>query len=161
MKLAGFDIQGRVIVRPGAFFTTSNVRMADEVFIQNGARLVSQGGITFGRRSGISYGTMLITQTHEIRGPGQRWSHEVHTAPITIGEGVWIGAGVVIGPGVTVGDGCIIAAGAVVMRDCKPHGLYIGNPARRIQELPMEDPGPGALADLGYTPVMPPRDHVG
>ena len=161
LRFAGFDVRGKVIVRPGAFFTTSNVTMADETFIQNGARLVSQGGITFGRRSGISYGTILLTQTHEVRGPRQRWSPEVHTAPIVIGEGVWIGAGVVVGPGVTIGDGCIVAAGSVVMRDCEPHGIYQGNPARRVKDLPMEDPGPGSLADLGYTPVMPPRESVG
>lgn len=144
LKLAGFDIRGRVLIRPGVFFTCPNVTMEDETIIEAGAQLVAQGGITFKARSGISYGTQLLTQTHDIEGPLRRWSHAVRTEPIVIGEGVWIGAGVIVLPGVTIGDGCVVAAGAVVGKDCAPHGLYFGNPARRIQDLPMEWPPPEA-----------------
>ena len=32
-------------------------------------------------------------------------------------------------------EACVIAAGAVVTRDCAPHGLYRGIPARRVRDL--------------------------
>ncbi|WJH37282.1 hypothetical protein N6H14_05985 [Paenibacillus sp. CC-CFT747] len=55
--------------------------------------------------------------------------------PIVIGDGVWIGTRATVLPGVRIGDGSVIAAGAVVTKDCAPHGIYAGTPARRVKEL--------------------------
>ena len=77
---------------------------------------------------------MLTTSHHEI-GPPERRSGTARPRSIVIERGVWLGARVLVLPGVTVGPGCVIAAGAVVNRDCAPHGLYAGVPARRIREL--------------------------
>lgn len=56
------------------------------------------------------------------------------TAPIRIGNDVWIGAHVVILKGVTIGDGAIVAAGAVVRDDVAPYSIVGGVPARMIGE---------------------------
>lgn len=39
-------------------------------------------------------------------------------------------------PGITIAEGCIIAAGAVVIRDTEQNGLYAGNPAKGVKDLP-------------------------
>ena len=57
------------------------------------------------------------------------------TAPVTIGDDVWIGGGVIVLPGVTIGDRSTIAAGAVVSRDVPPDSLAVGSPARVTREL--------------------------
>jgi len=49
-----------------------------------------------------------------------------------IGKKAKVGANSTILPGVAIGDACLIGAGALVVRDTVPHGLYLGNPARRI-----------------------------
>nr|WP_246298615.1 DapH/DapD/GlmU-related protein [Nocardioides panaciterrulae] len=77
---------------------------------------------------------LFCTATHEI-GPASRRAGEQVKADITVGDGVWIGAGAQVMPGVTIGDGCVIAAGTVVVRDCAPHGMYAGVPARRVRDL--------------------------
>ena len=56
------------------------------------------------------------------------------TAPITIGNSVWIGAGATILKGVTIGDNAIIGAGAVVTKDVKANTIVAGNPAKTIKE---------------------------
>ena len=57
----------------------------------------------------------------------------VETAPIIIGNHVWIGMNVIILPGVTIGDGAVVAAGAVVTRDVPPKSLVGGVPAKIIK----------------------------
>jgi len=51
----------------------------------------------------------------------------------TIGDGVDIGAGVAVLGDITVGTGSVIAANAVVTRDCPPHAVMAGLPARAIK----------------------------
>ena len=55
------------------------------------------------------------------------------TAPITVGDDVWLGAGVTVIKGVTIGSGAIIAAGSVVTKDIPPNTVYAGSPAKFIK----------------------------
>ena len=65
-------------------------------------------------------------------------SHSVdglpHTAPVVIGDRVWIGCRATVLKGVTVGDGAVVAACSVVTRDVPPRALVAGNPARVVRE---------------------------
>ncbi len=54
------------------------------------------------------------------------------TAPIIIGEDVWIGAKATVVPGVTIGDHAVVAANAVVTHDVKPGERVGGVPARPL-----------------------------
>lgn len=56
------------------------------------------------------------------------------SAPIQIGNHVWIGMNAVILKGVTIGDGAVIAAGAVVTRDVPAKAMVGGVPAKIIKE---------------------------
>lgn len=60
-------------------------------------------------------------------------AHFQESAPVTIGNDVWIGARAVILDGVTIGDGAIVAAGAVVHADVPPYAIVGGVPARIIR----------------------------
>jgi maltose O-acetyltransferase len=59
--------------------------------------------------------------------------HDGHrTAPVVIGDRVWLGHGVMVEPGVTIGDDAVISAGSVVMEDVPPRMIAMGNPARCV-----------------------------
>jgi len=59
----------------------------------------------------------------------------IHSAPITIGDDVWIGAGARVLKGVTIGEGAVIGAGSIVTHDIAPYTVAAGNPARQIRKL--------------------------
>ena len=53
-------------------------------------------------------------------------------SPVVIGSHVFIGMNAIITRGVKIGDYVIIGAGSVVTKDCEPHSVYAGNPAKRL-----------------------------
>jgi acetyltransferase-like isoleucine patch superfamily enzyme len=55
------------------------------------------------------------------------------SAPIEIGDHVWIGLGATILKGVKIGNGAVIAAGAVVNKDIPEKCLVGGVPAKIIK----------------------------
>lgn len=59
---------------------------------------------------------------------------KTQTAPVTIGNNVWIGGGAIILPGVTIGDNVVIGAGSVVTKDIPDNTIAYGNPCRVIRE---------------------------
>lgn len=59
---------------------------------------------------------------------------EYATAPIEIGNNVWIGEGVCIMPGVTIGEGCVIGAHSVVVKSIPNYSIAVGAPARVIKK---------------------------
>ncbi|OOM80214.1 sugar O-acetyltransferase [Clostridium sp. BL-8] len=59
---------------------------------------------------------------------------KTQTAPVKVGNNVWIGGGVIILPGVTIGDNVVIGAGSVVTKDIQADTIAYGNPCRVIRK---------------------------
>ncbi|WP_029450647.1 sugar O-acetyltransferase [Clostridium algidicarnis] len=56
------------------------------------------------------------------------------TAPVIIGDNVWIGGGSIILPGVTIGDNVTIGAGSVVTKSIPSNTVAYGNPCRVVRK---------------------------
>lgn len=116
------------------------------VFVNDGGRLTIGGGsyvndcstitcfqdMQIGSGCAISWETNLLDgNIHEFVASGVA---RPRTAPVRIGDDVWIGAGATVLSGVTVGAGAVIGAGAVVTSDVPPGTLVAGNPARVVHD---------------------------
>ena len=105
-KLYGMD--------PGMFGSEPwLVTIGDNVFITARVQFITHDGGTLPLRRLV---------------PDLEW-----TAPITVGNDVFIGFGATILPGVTIGDRCIIGARGVVTRSVPPNSVAAGNPAKVIK----------------------------
>jgi len=97
-------------------------------YINNGCVIDCFKSITIGHDVVISKGvTIRDSDNHYVDG------ETVLSAPVNIGDHVWVGLNVTILKGVTIGDGAVIAAGAVVVKDVPANSLVGGVPARVIK----------------------------
>ena len=111
-----------------------NLKTGRSVAIDDQVDLYNVAPITLGHMVSISRRAFLCTASHDISDVGR----PLKTAPIKIGNGVWIGAEAYIGPGVTIGDGAVIAARAVVVKNVPAWTVVGGNPAKFIKERPAD-----------------------
>lgn len=99
-------------------------------YMNHGSVISCYKNIEIGDECFISEGVVIRdSNNHDIVRDGY-----VKSAPIKIGNHVWIGLGAKILSGVSVGDGAVIAAGAVVNKDVPANALVGGVPAKVIKE---------------------------
>jgi acetyltransferase-like isoleucine patch superfamily enzyme len=97
-------------------------------YINNQATIHCFEKIVIGQDTLIANGvTIRDSDNHSISGRNRV------SAPIIIGNHVWIGMNAMILKGVTIGDGAVIAAGAIVTRDVPAKSLVGGVPAKIIR----------------------------
>lgn len=89
--------------------------------------------VTIGDDCFVGHGVMFINDT--FAGGAPAGGRQALWGATHIGHKVSIGSNATILP-VTICDGTVIGAGAVVTRDIQEPGIYAGNPARKIGELP-------------------------
>ena len=136
LKCFGMKHFGHVGVYPSVkVWAPWNVEMGSYVAIDDAVNLYSVGKIAIGTKVAISREAFICTASHDITKPNR----PLVTAPITIGDGVWIGARAILLPGVTIGEGAIVAAGAVVTKDVEPWAVVGGNPAKFIKKRELKD----------------------
>ena len=76
---------------------------------------------------------MLFRSDHEFEVAPPTRLAGMRTAPIVIGENVWIGAKATITRGITIGDNAVVAANAVVTRDVPANAVVGGIPAKILK----------------------------
>ncbi len=135
LKCFGAKVGTGVHVYPGVkIWAPWNLVLGNECGIANNAILYSQDKIEIGMRSVISQGAHLCAGTHDHTRPG----FPLVTAPINIGDHVWIAAEAFIHPGVTIGTGSVIGARSVVNKDMPAWMICAGHPCKPIKERNIE-----------------------
>lgn len=94
--------------------------------------------VNIGANVFIAPGTVIACSGHAILSE-QRAEGIGTSAPITIGNDVWIGANCTITAGVTIGDGSIIGAGSVVTKDIPSGVIAVGNPCKVMRNVTEND----------------------
>lgn len=111
------------------------LQLGHDVSINRGCNLSCAGGVAIGNYVAIGHGTSIVSTNHGYADPARPIKYQpISSAPVTIGDNVWIGARVTILAGVSIAPGCVIAAGAVVTRSiAEPDTIVAGVPARPIK----------------------------
>jgi putative colanic acid biosynthesis acetyltransferase WcaF len=112
-----------------------NLTMGALSSIDEGCCIRCRERVTIGEKTCISRGCDLLSGSHNITSP----NFEMKTAPISIGNNVWIATKALVGMGVTIGEGAVVGAGAVVFKDVEPWTVVGGNPAKFIKNRIIKD----------------------
>lgn len=104
----------RLTIGSGYINTNSNIDCFDSITIGNNVAISSNV-------------TIRDSDNHCM-------NNQKKSAPILIGDNVWVGVNVTILKGVRIGNGAVIAAGSVVTRHIPENCLAAGIPAKVLKE---------------------------
>ena len=114
--LAGMKIGRGSRIHIGArFFYPANIKIGKGTIIGDNIFLDGREKLIIGNHVDIASGVMIYNSEHDIN------SEDFHaiSAPVEIGDYVFVGPRAIILPGVKIGRGAIVAAGAVLLRMCR------------------------------------------
>lgn len=142
---------GRGVVVGDQACVRERCELGDDVVVGRGALV--ENDVTIGARCRIqanayitAYSVLeedvfvapcVVTTNDNFMGRTER-RHALRRGP-TIRRGARIGGGAVLLPGIEIGEEAFVGAGAVVLADVPPRAVVVGNPARRIRDVPDDE----------------------
>ncbi len=135
-RCAGVKIGRKSYIHMGAqFFYPTGVEIGRGTIIGQGVFLDGRNKLKIGDNVDIASDVMIYNSEHDINDS----DFQATSAPVEIGDYVFIGPRAVILPGVKIGRGVVIAAGAVVTKDVLEFAVVGGVPAQVIGERKLKD----------------------
>ncbi|KUJ84991.1 acyltransferase [Microbulbifer flavimaris] len=109
------------------------ITIGDYVLISPGVRISAAESITIGDACMIAANVYISDS--DWHGLYNRTRPFRCTAPITLGNNVWIGDSAIVCKGVSIGDNSVVGAGSVVTKSVPANTVVAGNPAREIKSI--------------------------
>ncbi len=126
-----FSMRGPLLACELGAHTDARLEIGDRVFINQGAIVVASMHIENGNDTLIGEFSAIYDSNHHGLDP----THPAKSAPVIIGNNVWLCRGAVVLPGSKIGDHTVVAANSVVRGELPPCVLAAGNPAQVVRKL--------------------------
>lgn len=107
----------------------------------SGSSLVASKKIVLGEHSGLGVNSNVYDTDFHAIDPISRMNQSslsdpsIISAPVIIGNHVWVAANCLILKGVKISDNAVVGAGSVVTKDIPTNTIWAGNPARKIKDI--------------------------
>jgi maltose O-acetyltransferase len=112
-----------------------HLHLGRNFYANHGCTILDCNTVTIGENCLLAPHVCISAATHPLE-VHRRAAGEEFTAPVVIGDNVWIGANATICPGVTLGNGVVVGAGAVVTKSFPDNVVIGGVPARILRHIP-------------------------
>ncbi|MGL5755449.1 MAG: sugar O-acetyltransferase [Paraclostridium sp.] len=121
----------------------NNIYFGNNCEVNMNCTFLDDNKIVIGNNALIAPNVQIYTAFHptnakdrfgKIKNDGSFEFCKTKTAPVHIGDNVWIGGGAIIMPGVNIGDNVVIGAGSVVIKDIPSNKIAYGNPCKIIRD---------------------------
>ncbi len=121
----------------------NNIYFGNNCEVNMNCTFLDDNKITIGDNALIAPNVQIYTAFHPtnsadrfgaVQKDGSFEFCKTQTAPVIIGDNVWIGGGAIIMPGVTIGDNVVIGAGSIVTKDIPANKIAFGNPCKVVKD---------------------------
>ncbi|PIQ70157.1 acyltransferase [Candidatus Shapirobacteria bacterium CG03_land_8_20_14_0_80_40_19] len=135
--MAGVKIgRGSTIHMWANFFDPRGIEIGQDTIIGDHCFLDGRNNLKIGDHVDIASQVLIYNAEHALEDE----NFTAISAPVEIGDYVFIGPRAIILPGVKIGNGAVVAAGAVVTKNVEPFMIVGGVPAREIGERKLKNP---------------------
>ena len=117
----------KIRVRKGA-----GCKLGKNVSVNSNNMIACHVCIEIGDDVQLSPNVQIYDHDHDFRAEGGVKSGKYKTAPVKIGNNVWIGANTVILKGTEIGDNCVIGAGSIVKGTIPAGAVFV---QKRVDEI--------------------------
>lgn len=113
--------------------SAGSISIGDYCLIAPGVEITSAEGIRVGDNCMIAQECILSDS--DWHGLYNRTRPFRCSAPLTLGDNVWLGARTVVGKGVTIGENSVVGTGSIVTKSLPANVVAAGNPAQIVKYL--------------------------
>lgn len=117
----------KIRVRKGA-----ECRIGNNTAVNSNNMIACRERIVIGDDVQLSPNVQIYDHDHDFRAEGGIKAGRYKTAPVEIGNNVWIGANTIILRGTKIGDHAVIAAGSIVKGDVPAGSVFV---QKRVREI--------------------------
>lgn len=111
------SIGRRISMRSGSRLTVrknGSLTIGNNFYMNTGCLISAHDSVIIGDNVEFGPGVLVYDQDHDFRAEGGLLAGKFKTAPVLIGNNVWIGANTIILRGTSIGDNCVVGAGSVI-----------------------------------------------
>ena len=135
--------EGKIVVGRKSFFfdyveiqSRGFLKIGSNVQVNNYSRIIALEEINIGNNVTIAQFVSILDHDHQYKiNNSGLYLEGYKTAPINIGDNVWISDKVTILKGVNIGDNVIIGANSLVNKDVPSKSVVGGVPSRVLKKL--------------------------
>ena len=113
----------------------ANVKIGKNFAMSNGCVLTAYESIQIGNDVMLGPNVLIYDQDHDYDVEGGVKAMSFKTAPITIGNNVWIAANSIVLRGSVIGDNVVVAAGSIVKGTIPDNTLYIQKRSKELIDI--------------------------
>ena len=138
-KQGKVDCAGRVILADHVVMQTQGkgiISIGDKMYLNHFSRIVAHEKVEIGKNAFIGQMVTIVDHDHDYVFEGEDMKISgFNTAPIKIGNNVWIADKVTVLKGVTIGNNVVVAANSVINKDVPDNSIVGGIPAKVLKTL--------------------------
>lgn len=131
-KSGSILIGKKIVTEPGLSLSVNgSLEIGDSCFFNSNCSITVMDKIKIGNNCNVANNVVIVDHDHDFRKDNKLFV----TAPVTIGNNVWIGANCVLLKGIQIGDNAVIAAGSVVRKSIPENTVYYEQKDAKYQEF--------------------------
>jgi putative colanic acid biosynthesis acetyltransferase WcaF len=131
LRAFGAEVGSGVVLKPRINVKYAwKLRIGDDAWIGEAVWIDCLAKVTIGANACLSQGCVIETGNHDWSSP----TFDLKLGEVVLERGSWAAVCSLLLPGSRLARNAVLGAGSVLSGETEPHGVYLGNPARKMKD---------------------------